>query len=151
MSGYNAAMSSQPPPFPLDRPSVIELLLAHHITPTAQRVEIAQFVYRRAQHICADHILAGVNAEGGRVSKATVYNTLGLFVEKGILREVLIDPERIFYDSNTHQHHHLYNADTGELSDVPAGTISVQGLPDLGSEVELEGVDLVIRVRNRQD
>lgn len=144
-------MSSHPPVFPLERPEVVELLLAHNITPTAQRIEIAQFLYRRAQHISADHILAGVNAEGGRVSKATVYNTLGLFVKEGILREVLIDPERIFYDSNTHQHHHLYNVETGELSDVLAGTIDVRGLPDLPSELELEGVDLVIRVRNRRD
>jgi Fur family iron response transcriptional regulator len=135
--------------FPLDRAQVVDLLVSRSITPTAQRVEIAQFLFARAQHISADHILASVNAAGGRVSKATVYNTLGLFVEKGIVREVLIKPERIFYDSNTHPHHHLYNADTGQLSDIDADAITVQGLPDLPSEVELEGVDLVIRVRNR--
>jgi len=130
--------------------TVRELLKSSGIAPTAQRVEIARFLFHRAQHLSAEQLLAGIDAAGGRVSKATVYNTLGLFVRHGLLREVLIDPERVFYDSNTARHHHLYNADTGELSDISTDDVAVQGLPALPDSVELEGIDLVIRVRNRQ-
>ncbi len=132
--------------------AIRKLLKGSGISPTAQRVEIARFLFQRAQHLCAEQVLTGVNARpsGAHVSKATVYNTLGLFVRHGLLREVLIDPARVFYDSNTRHHHHLYNADTGELSDITTDEVAVRGLPRLPESVELEGIDLVIRVRNRR-
>ncbi|MDZ7747956.1 MAG: transcriptional repressor [Halofilum sp. (in: g-proteobacteria)] len=135
--------------FPLDRAQVAALLEEHHILPTQQRIDIAHLLFQRAQHLAAEQVLAQVNADYGHVSKATVYNTLGLFVRRGLVREVLIEPGRTFYDSNTRDHHHLYNIDTGELSDIPASSVRIDGGPVLPDGTQVEGMDLVIRVRHR--
>ena len=135
--------------FPLDRDEVSALLERHGILATQQRIDIAHLLFQRAQHLAAEQVLAKVNADYGHVSKATVYNTLGLFVRRGLVREVLIEPGRTFYDSNTRDHHHLYNVDTGDLSDIPASSVRIDGDPVLPAGTQVEGMDLVIRVRNR--
>ncbi len=132
--------------YPLSRDQVVQLLRQYKISPTRQRVEIACYLFRRPQHLSADRILDGVNVVGHRVSRATVYNTMGLFTRKGLVREVLIDRERVFYDSNNSDHHHIYNVDTGELRDLDAGQIEIQGLPALGEGARIVGTDVIIRV-----
>lgn len=127
------------------------LLQAHGITPTAQRVEIAGLLLARHQHLSADQVLARVNDRGSaHVSKATVYNTLGLFAEKGLVRQVIVDPAKVFYDSNVAPHHHFYNVDTGALTDFEAPGLPVASLPALPEGTESAGVDVIVRVRNRQ-
>ena len=79
------------------------------VSPTQQRLEIAQILFARPQHLSAEEVLNIVNAQAPLVSKATVYNTLGLFARKGLVREVIVDPTKVFYDSNTTEHHHFYN------------------------------------------
>jgi Fur family iron response transcriptional regulator len=133
--------------WPLDRDAVHELLQAHHIQPTQQRVEIAQILFARSQHLSAEQVLAAVNREEAVVSKATVYNTLGLFASKGLVREVIVDPSRVFYDSNTRPHHHFYNVDTGTLIDIEAGQVAIGDLPELPKGTVPDGVDVIIRVR----
>ena len=96
------------------------ILEDHGIAPTPQRVEVAAVLLDRPQHLSADQIIDRLRASGGKVSEATVYNSLKLFGEKGVVKELTVHPERRFYDSTTHAHHHFYNVDTGELS-VPAG------------------------------
>lgn len=137
--------------YPLDREEVGALLEAHGILPTQQRVDIAVLLFQRAQHLAAEQVLAQVNSHYGHVSKATVYNTLGLFVRKGLLREVLIEPGRTFYDSNTRDHHHVYDVDTGELEDIPASSVRIETDPAMVGASEVEGMDLVIRVRRHHE
>jgi len=133
--------------FPLEKKEVISLLREHGITPTRQRLEIALSLFQKQQHLSAERILDNVNLLGHQVSRATVYNTMGLFASKGLVREVLIDRERVFYDSNSLPHHHIYNVDTGELSDVESSSdmnlTNIQGLPE-GCRVV--GTDVVIKV-----
>jgi Fur family iron response transcriptional regulator len=131
-----------------DRSQVIERLKAAGVTPTQQRVEIAAILFARDQHMSADQVLALVNTSSPRVSKATVYNTLGLFAEKGLVREVIVDPTKVFYDSNTSNHHHFYNADTGRLMDIDPATVKIQELPALPDGTVAEGVDVIIRIRD---
>lgn len=135
--------------FSLNRDQVSDLLEEHGILPTQQRIDIAFLLFQRPQHLAAEQVLAQVNDCYGHVSKATVYNTLGLFVRCGLVREVLIEPGRTFYDSNTRDHHHLYNVDTGELCDIPARSVAIEGDLGLPAGTEVEGMDLVIRVRRR--
>jgi len=137
--------------YPLDRDEISDLLESHGILPTQQRIDIAYLLFQRAQHLAAEQVLAQVNSHYGHVSKATVYNTLGLFVRKGLVREVLIEPGRTFYDSNTHDHHHVYNIDTGQLHDIPAQGVRIETDPALVGDAQVEGMDLVIRVRDRRD
>jgi Fur family iron response transcriptional regulator len=121
------------------------------ILPTLQRLQIARVLLTRDQHLSADQVLDMVNAAGNRVSKATVYNTLNLFARKGILREVIVDPSRVFYDTNNTGHHHFYNVDTGELMDVDATQIPVEQLPDAPDGTVVDGVEVIIRVREKGD
>jgi len=127
--------------------SVSELLARHDIAPTQQRRQIAQILFARPQHLSADQVLERVNQNGAVASKATVYNTLGLFARKGLIREVIVDPSKVFYDSNTSAHHHFYNIDTGLLQDIENQELDLQRLPTLPAGVELDSIDIIVRVR----
>ena len=117
------------------------------INPTHQRIEIAHALFSRCEHLSADQIMAIVNERHSETSKATVYNTLNLFVEKKLIREVIVDPNKVFYDPNTSPHYHLYNVDSGKITDIDAAAIRVSGLPSLPAGMVTEGMDIIIRVR----
>lgn len=129
---------------------IVSLLQAHGVRPTQQRLQIAEVLFAKPQHLSADQVLEQVNQRHGYVSKATVYNTLGLFSRKGLVREVIIDPAKVFYDSTTHPHHHIYNVDTGMLMDLEHDAINIMGLPTPPAGTEIDGVDVVVRVRPQQ-
>lgn len=131
------------------RDQIRQLLLDYDIRPTNQRVEVASVLLTQPQHLSADQVLASVNRLEAIVSKATVYNTLNLFAEKGMIRQVVIDSGKVFYDSNTAIHHHIFNEDTGVLQDVDAGEITIEHMPALPTGTERTGVDVIIRVRNK--
>lgn len=126
-----------------------ELLDRHGILTTPQRVQIAGILLDKPQHLSADQIIDRLRESGSAVSKATVYNTLNLFSERGLIREVMVDPVRKFYDSTTRAHHHFYNVDTGELSDIPDEQVSFRDLPELPEGTEHESIEVLIRVRDR--
>jgi Fur family iron response transcriptional regulator len=131
------------------RDNLADLLRCHDINPTHQRIEIAHALFSRGEHLSADQVLAIVNERHSETSKATVYNTLNLFLTKKLVREVIVDPSKVFYDPNTEPHHHFYNVDTGELADIDASRIEVSGLPQLPEGMVTEGVDIIVRVRSR--
>ena len=131
--------------------SVKGLFVQHGIKPTSQRIEIGRMLLSRPQHLSADQLLSGVNQDTEIVSKATVYNTLSLFVEKGLIRQVIIDSGRVFYDSNTTPHFHLYNEDSGEVMDYKGGQMAFGDLPDLPENTTLSGIDVIIRVKGSQN
>lgn len=130
--------------------NVLELFSRSNIKPTSQRVEIAKIMLSKPQHLSAEQVLSRVNEEKALVSKATVYNTLNLFVEKGLIKQVLIDPTKVFYDSNTGLHCHFYNEDTGELSDFNHIDINLAGMPALPENTEQAGVEIIVRIRNNR-
>jgi Fur family iron response transcriptional regulator len=130
------------------REEISQLLTARGVLPTAQRIDVALVILGKPQHLSADQIIAGIRANGSRVSKATVYNTLNLFCERGLLRTVEVDPTRQFYDSTIREHHHFYNVDTGELTDIPVDAITLNVSTALPPGTEQTGVDVVIRVRS---
>jgi Fur family transcriptional regulator, iron response regulator len=134
----------------MTRETLAEKLRAHGINPTHQRIEIANVLFSRQQHMSADQIMAIVNERHSETSKATVYNTLNLFLERSLIREVIVDPTKVFYDPNTEQHYHLYDVQTGHLTDIDASEIRVSGLPSLPPGMVTEGMDIVIRVRQAE-
>jgi len=119
------------------------------ITPTQQRVQIAEILFSRPRHMSADQVLAMVNRDGPIASKATIYNTLGLFARKGLVREVIVDPSKVFYDSNTAVHHHFFNEDTGELTDIPSHELLLTRLPELPPGTEAAGIEVIFRLRSQ--
>jgi Fur family iron response transcriptional regulator len=126
-----------------------KILRDHDVLPTSQRLEVAEALLNRPQHLSADQIIEKLQRSGSSVSKATVYNTLKLFSETGLVKEINVDATRRFYDSTTHAHHHFYHVDTGELTDIPADKISILDLPKLPPGTEQDGVEVLIRVRNK--
>ena len=129
--------------------SVEELLLAHGVKVTPQRIEIGRLLLTAPRHMSAEQILGCLRKAGSKVSKATVYNTLNLFSRQGIVREVAVDPSRLMYDSTTSFHHHFYNADTGELIDIDASEFAIKELPEPPEGTEAQSVELIIRLRNK--
>lgn len=129
------------------RENMAGLLRSHDINPTHQRIEIAHALFSHQSHLSADQVMALVNTRHSETSKATVYNTLKLFLEKGLIREVIVNPSKVFYDPNTSAHHHLYEVDTGELTDIDASQVHISGLPALPAGMVTEGIDLIVRIR----
>lgn len=127
--------------------NISELLREHGAKPTAQRLALAEVIFARPQHLSADDLFRAALAAGIRVSKATVYNTLNLFAECGLVREVNVDGSRLYYDSTIHPHHHFFIEDTGELIDIPAEAVRLAEMPPLPPGTESVGVELVVKVR----
>ena len=132
----------------MTRSGLLSLFDKFGILPTPQRIEIAGILLERPQHLSAEHILDKLKVTGSRVSKATVYNTLNLFSERGLVKEVMVDPVRKFYDSTTHPHHHFYNVDSGELSDIADERVCFRELPELPEGTERESIEVLIKVRD---
>lgn len=131
-------------------PAEIEAILRdHQVYPTAQRMAIAKILFARHQHVTADQLHTRLKQGGFLVSKATVYNTLALFVENGLLFEIFIDPSCVYYDSNIAHHHHFYNVDTGELTDIAEDLAPRFNNANLPEGTQFEDVDIVIRIRNQ--
>ena len=132
----------------MEKHEVIKLLQRQQINPTRQRVDIAQLLFSRPQHLCAEEVITALHDSGkAKASKATVYNTLNLFSQHGLLQEVCVDAGKVYYDSNTNAHHHIYNVDTGELWDVDGETALAIEPPLLPKGIRGIGVDVIYRVR----
>jgi Fur family transcriptional regulator, iron response regulator len=119
------------------------------IRPTAQRVRIAGLLLAAPQHRSAEQILASLRAAGARISKATVYNTLNLFAERGLIRQLSVDGSRAWFDSNVQPHYHFHDEASGALIDVPVPAVEFSRLPEPPPGMQVAGIDLVIRVRKK--
>lgn len=126
------------------------LLKSQGIYPTSQRLEIAGALFARHQHVTADDLYSILSKSGSDISKATVYNTLNLFADKGLLLQVNLDANKTYFDSNNRFHHHFYNLDTGELTDITDDLAApIKAKPPKGTQIE--SVNVVIRIRNEND
>ena len=134
----------------MSRTEIESRLRAHGVLPTAQRIEVAELMLARPQHLSADQIIDRLQHAGSRVSKATVYNCLKVFSETGLVKEINIDATRKYYDTTTSAHHHFYHVETGQLTDIPADDITIGNLPPLPAGTEQDGVEVLIRVRDRK-
>ena len=119
------------------------------IRPTGQRVRIATLLLSAPQHLSAEQILDSLRASGTRISKATVYNTLNLFAERGLIRQLSVDGSRAWFDSNVDAHYHFHDTTTGALIDVPIPDVEFSRLPAPPAGTEVAGIDIVIRLRRK--
>jgi Fur family iron response transcriptional regulator len=99
------------------------------------------------RHVTAETLHGEVQASGLKVSLATVYNTLHQFTKAGLLREVVVDGAKTYFDTNVSAHHHFFDIDTGDLTDIAGDKIEICGLPGVPSGVEVQSVDITVRVR----
>jgi Fur family iron response transcriptional regulator len=122
-------------------------LRACGIQPTAQRLRIASLLIGAPQHLTADQLLDRLRRDGTRVSKATVYNTLNLFAARGVVRQLAVDGDRAWFDSNTEPHYHFQDLESGALTDLPTTAVRFEQLPPPPPGTEYAGIELFIRLR----
>jgi Fur family iron response transcriptional regulator len=130
-------------------PSAAQRLGACGIRVTPQRLQIAGLLLCAPQHLSAEQITEALRAAGTRVSKATVYNTLNLFAARGLIRQVNVDGNRAWFDSNVAPHYHFHDEQSGALLDVEPRDVQFSRLPQPPSGMEVAGIDVVIRLRRR--
>ncbi len=119
------------------------------LRPTRQRLALARLPFEGGdRHVSAEVLHGEAMAANIRVSLATVYNTLHQFTEAALLREVVVDSQRTYFDPNTTEHHHFFDESTGELQDIAGNDIVLQGLPAAPAGAEIARIDVVIRVRS---
>jgi Fur family iron response transcriptional regulator len=99
------------------------------------------------RHVTAEQLHGEALAAGIRVSLATIYNTLHQFTDSGLLHEVVVEPGRSYFDTNTSDHHHFFCEATGKLQDIPGEELTVTSLPLPPAGTEISRVDVIIRVR----
>lgn len=127
--------------------AIRERLRAFGLRPTRQREELAGLLFGEGdRHVTAEALHREAMLAGTQVSLATVYNTLHQFTQAGLLREVVVDSGRAYFDTNTSRHHHFFNTHTHELADIHGDAISVGRLPEAPEGTQVEDVEVVVRV-----
>jgi Fe2+ or Zn2+ uptake regulation protein len=125
-----------------------EVLRGHGIHPSAQRVAVARYVLSTADHPSADEVFLRVRRKFPMVSRATVYNTLNLFVSKGLLRQFVLTGGRVVFDPNLDRHHHFIDVDSGQIEDVPWESLRVSDVSAL-KDFDVSEYQVVIRGRKK--
>jgi len=130
---------------------ILPRLRAAGLRPTRQRAALGRLLFDgRHRHVTAEQLHGEATGAAIRVSLATVYNTLHQFTAAGLLREVVVEPGRSYFDTHVDDHHHFFCESTGMLQDIPGAALTVGQLPCAPAGTEISRVDVVIRVR-RQD
>lgn len=133
----------------MERPygKVLDKLRNAGLRPTRQRLALARLLFDAGdQHVTAENLYALSKSADAKVSLATVYNTLHQFKEAGLLREVVVEPGRSYFDTNIDNHHHFFDEDTGDLIDIPSQDVALARLPEPPNGKKVERVDVVVRL-----
>lgn len=127
--------------------SVVDRLRAAGLRPTRQRLALARLLFDGVdRHVSAEALHDEAAASNCRVSLATVYNTLHQFTAAGLLREIVVDAGRSYFDTNTADHHHFFFEDSGRLEDFPGHLIAIARLPEPPAGSDIRRVDVIVRV-----
>jgi Fur family transcriptional regulator, iron response regulator len=132
------------------KPVVIEMLREHGIQPSAQRVAVAEYALTTEDHPSADQVWAKVKRSFPLISRATVYNTLNLFVEKGLLQALVLSEGKVVFDPKTDPHHHFIDDVTGDIHDVPWHLLEVKNIPGMRQRgYDVRAYQVVLRGRRQ--
>ncbi|MGZ0187398.1 MAG: iron response transcriptional regulator IrrA [Alphaproteobacteria bacterium] len=122
------------------------------LRPTRQRIDLANLLLRGpCRHVTAEELFVEATAANVSVSLATVYNTLHQFVDAGLLREVLAEPGRAYFDTDVSDHHHFFHVREGRLEDIPADAVVISALPAAPKGARIGRVDVIIRLEDSAD
>lgn len=117
------------------------------LRPTRQRLALARLLFDSGdRHVTAEMLHTEVLATGMRVSLATVYNTLHQFTEVGLLREIVVEAGRSYFDTNTTAHHHFFHEVNGSLTDIPGDQIALGAVPQAPEGTRIKSVDVIVRL-----
>jgi len=128
---------------------LIDRLKAVGLRPTRQRLALARLLFGRGdRHLTAEQLHGEATAARVPVSLATVYNALHQFTDTGLLREVIVEPGRSYFDTNVADHHHFFHEDSGRLEDIAGEDVRLNALPSPPKGKRIRRVDVIIRVRD---
>lgn len=128
---------------------IVQKLRAAGLRPTRQRLSLAKILFDRGdRHVTAEQLHGEAVEAKVAVSLATIYNTLHQFTGAGLLREVVIEPGRSYFDTNISDHHHFYLEDDGRLMDIPGDEVLLSRIPTPPMGSEVSRVDVVVRVKS---
>ncbi|MEE2661529.1 MAG: Fur family transcriptional regulator [Pseudomonadota bacterium] len=117
------------------------------LRPTRQRIALAKLLFdSHDRHVTAEELHIQARAAGVSISLATVYNALHQFTQAGLMREVVVEAGRSYFDTNTNAHHHFYHLETGVLTDIPVDRICLSKSPELPAGTALDSVDVTVRI-----
>ncbi|MEQ9812450.1 MAG: Fur family transcriptional regulator [Azospirillaceae bacterium] len=117
------------------------------LRPTRQRLALGRLLFGETdRHVTAEQLYEEATAARSAVSLATVYNTLNQFTAAGLLREVVVEPGRSYFDTNVEAHHHFYHPGRGELTDISDADIRIENLPEAPAGSRIQRVDVVVRL-----
>jgi Fur family transcriptional regulator, iron response regulator len=126
-----------------------ERLRAHGLRPTRQRMALSGMLFDgRDRHVTAEMLHDEARSLGHDLSLATVYNTLHQFTDAGLMRQVVVDGDKTYFDTNVSDHHHFFHERSRELVDIPAGAIRVEGLPKAPSGATVARIDVIVRLKD---
>ena len=127
----------------------ISILRQCDIQPTPQRIAVVEYVLKSKTHPSADDVLSYARKKCPTVSRATVYNTLNLLVEKGLLGMQTIKEGAVVFDPNVEKHHHFIDNDTGHVYDIPWDQLQVKGREKL-RDFEITEFQVIMRGRRKR-
>lgn len=132
---------------PQTSPNALQRLRGAGLRPTRQRLALARLLFDNGdRHVTAEQLHAEAAAAKVPVSLATVYNTLHQFTGAGLLREVVVDPGRSYFDTNIADHHHFFCEANSLLQDIPAREIAVSGLPMAPPGTAIRRIEVIVRI-----
>lgn len=126
---------------------VMEMLRCAGLRPTRQRLALARLLFDGGdRHVTAEKLHEEAIAADIAVSLATIYNTLHQFTAAGLLREIIVDASRSYFDTNTHDHHHFFHEPSGRLEDIPGNQVVVAALPPAPAGTSIRRVEVIVRL-----
>lgn len=134
---------------PFARPfaQALERLRAAGLRPTRQRLALAKILFEKGdRHVSAELLRDEAGSHGVRVSLATIYNTLHQFTAAGLMREIVVDGQRAYFDTNTTDHHHFFYEGSGRLQDIPADSVKFSRVPEPPRGARVRRVEVIVRV-----
>ena len=119
------------------------------LRPTKQRLAICRVLFNRKEtfHFTIDQLKKIVERNAKKkISLATLYNTVHAFEKKGYLKEISLKGNQTFFDTNTKSHHHFYDEETTELTDIKNENISINNLPKIPNGKKIKDIEITIKV-----
>ncbi len=135
----------------INSPCLLAVLRMAGLRPTKQRTALAKLLFTGDhRHVCAETLHDEASNTGYKISLATIYNSLNQFVEVGLLREIHVDKNKSYFDTNTTDHHHFYVEDDQHVIDIPTDSVMLKNLPEAPKGMEITSVNVVMRVKRIQ-